>query len=437
MLFNSYSYLLLLLPAAILFWALPLSARRWYILSLGLAYYAAWSAPYLPVPLIVALIAFAATRTIARDPAHARRSMWIAIATILALFLSLRIFSAPPLGLSFFSFAAIALIIDAKQGRIKNARFSQIYSLIMFFPTLMAGPILRFRELAPQLEFKKPFELDMLIRGLDRLILGLVQKNLIANTLAGWVVEGFAPNATRTNSTIDNWALALAFGLQIYFDFAAYSNMAIGVAQLIGVNLPENFRYPYHAANPSDFWNRWHMTLSRWIRDYLFFPVNAKFKGAPLPLYASLIGTMALVGLWHGIGWGFILWGVMHGACLVLYRIGENSRVPAWCWRAFTLIAVMAAWVPFRASTGSQAGAMLSSMFAHWRFGISYGINFYLITALVALYAIAEPYLAGLWSRLEWPPAAIYALRPLLYAFGLLVFLSFDDRSTQFIYFQF
>ncbi len=199
-----------------------------------------------------------------------------------------------------------------------------------------------------------------MLRGLDRLIWGLVQKNLIANSLGSWVDQGFLPGAAALNTTIDNWFLAAAFGLQIYFDFAAYSNMAIGAAQLIGIQLPENFQFPYLARNPVDFWSRWHMTLTRWIRDYLFFPINARYRGAPVPLYLSLLGTMAVIGLWHGAGWGFVLWGVLHGAYLVLYRMFERlheTRLPQlaearWvraCWRVFTLLAVTAAWVPFRA----------------------------------------------------------------------------------------
>ena len=208
----------------------------------------------------------------------------------------------------------------------------------------------------PQLQFQKAFEPRFCFDGMDRLIWGLVQKNVVANMLGVWVDRGFAPGATGILSTLDGWALAIAFALQIYFDFAAYTNMALGAAHLLGVTLPENFRQPYHAATPPEFWARWHMTLSRWVRDYLFSPINAKYAGAPLPLYLSLVGVMALVGLWHGAGWGFILWGTMHGTYLVLYRIYEswkntrpalgNSVIMPAAWRAFTLVAATVAWVP-------------------------------------------------------------------------------------------
>jgi len=363
---------------------------------------------------------------------------------------------AVPLGISFYSFEAISYLIDAKQGRIKTSRFSDLFLFIMFWPHLMAGPIVRFRELGPQLNFVKPFELRMLLQALDRLILGLVQKNLFANPLGSWVDQGFLPQAIRNNSTVDSWALAIGFGLQIYFDFAAYSNMAIGVAKLIGITLPENFRFPYHAHSPADFWNRWHMTLSRWIRDYLFFPVTTRFRESPGALYASLLVVMALVGLWHGAGWGFVAWGVMHGACLVLYRMWESlgetrlaavtkSRLAAWGWRIFTLVAVTVAWVPFRATTGGDAATTLAAMFGRLRFGFSYPVDFYLLVLSMVLFCVVEPHLAALWTRAEegltalrgGVPVHSYLLRPAIYACGLLLFLIFDDRSTQFIYFQF
>lgn len=478
--FNSYSYLLLLIPVTALFWALPVPWRRWYVMAMSMLYYATWNPAFLAVPLALALGTHAAAGLMIAHPERGRRWFWSGVAFVLAIFcfFRYRIFLlsninsllqafgaspvtaawriAVPLGISFYSFEAISYLIDAKQGRIKNNRFSDLYLFIMFWPHLMAGPIVRFRELGPQLSFAKSFELPMLLRGLDRLILGLVQKNLFANPLGSWVDQGFLPNAIRNNSTIDSWAMAVAFGLQIYFDFAAYSNMAIGVAQLIGITLPENFRFPYHAQNPVDFWSRWHMTLSRWIRDYLFFPVTTRFRGSPGALYASLLVVMAMVGLWHGAGWGFVAWGVMHGAYLVLYRIWESlgetrlaaitkSRLAPWGWRIFTLVAVTAAWVPFRAATAEDAATVLGAMFARLRIGFSYPVDFYLLVFSLVLFCVAEPYLAALWSRVEEGFATFrggvlvhsYLLRPAVYACGLLLFLIFDDRSTQFIYFQF
>jgi alginate O-acetyltransferase complex protein AlgI len=479
--FNSYSYCLLLIPAAGLFWAFPAHLRRWYVLLLSIAYYAAWKPWFVMVPLLLALGVHVCAQAVLRESPRAKWWVRGGIAFVLLVFLFFRyrqfaiqnvnaalaaLGAAPlgaglslavPLGISFYSFEAIAYLIDTRQGRIKNTRFFDLHRFLMFWPNLLSGPIARFRELAPQQAFSKPFETAMVLRGLDRFIWGLVQKNVIANSLNSWVDEGFLPSAIAGNSTVDSWALAVAFGLQIYFDFSSYSNMAIGAAQLIGVTLPENFRFPYHARTPAEFWNRWHMTLSRWIRDYLFFPINTRFRGAPLPLYISLIAIMGLVGLWHGAGWGFILWGLMHGVYLVLYRIWgswtETSRYSALMkstaadllWRAFTLSAVVAAWVPFRTATGHDAAVMLGSMFARFRPGVSYGANFYLVVAMVALFCAVEPLVSSAWDGMEERLTAhrgglalhSYLIRPALYGFGLLLFLLFDDRSTQFIYFQF
>jgi len=290
------------------------------------------------------------------------------------------------------------------------------------------------------------------IEGVDRLLLGLVQKNVIANSLAPWVDEGFVHSVARLNTTADNWFLAVAFGLQIYFDFAAYSNMAIGAAKLIGISLPENFNAPYHAASPVDFWSRWHMTLSRWIRDYVFFPLNAGFQNRKGRLYVSLVLVMGVVGLWHGAGWGFVLWGAMHGAFLVTYRVfagdakaeslGVTARI---FWRAFTLAAVALAWVPFRATSVGQTGAMFASMLFRFSRGLSYSVNFYIVTLLACAFCGIEPTLKQGIEHLErltgqslsWMRANVYLIRPIAYAGLLLLFVIFDDRDTQFIYFQF
>jgi alginate O-acetyltransferase complex protein AlgI len=477
--FNSYSYLGLLLCAVAVFWMLPARLRRWHVLALSIAFYATWSPVYVLVPLALCAGVFFLARRCASGP-QARSWCWTGIAYALAFLVAFRCHDligaalvalehgfrvAPartavqvviPLGISFYTFEAISYLIDVRQRRVTPNRFGDLLLFVMFWPHVIAGPIVRFRELAPQFAFVKKFELSLLLSGLDRLIWGLVQKNLLADPLSRFVDEGLSPRISAANTWLDNWFLAVAFGLQIYFDFAAYSNMAIGAAKMIGITLPENFRFPYHAQNPPDFWQRWHMTLSRWIRDYLFFPINARFQAAPLPLYCSLLGIMALVGLWHGVGWGFVVWGLLHGCYLVTYRIwqaaGEKrtppakpSRLSQLIWQAGTLIAVTAAWVPFRAASLRQAAEMLHSMFFTLNPRISFSLNSYLATLLVGAVCIAEPYIRGLigkWDavadhHVRLAAANAYLLRPALYAFGLLFFMIFDGRDVQFIYFQF
>ena len=474
--FNSYSYLLLLCVLVPVFWLLPVRLRRAYVLILSFAFYATWNLYFLVLPLLLCGITFWSAGRIRSGGSSARRSLWLGIGVIITI---LGVFKygrfvvenigalaqwggldfpaavwrlALPLGISFYSFEAISYLLDTRQGRVKSAAFGDLCLFIVFWPHLIAGPIVRTRELIPQLKFDKAFESRLVFAGLDRLFLGLVQKNLIANTLGGWVDDGFVPKTALLNTTMDNWTLAIAFGIQIYFDFAAYTNMAIGAAQLIGITLPENFRFPYHAANPADFWSRWHMTLSRWIRDYVFFPLNAHLDSRSIRLYVSLVMIMGVVGLWHGAGWGFILWGLMHGICLALYRAFEalrggvrsQSLIVTLPWRIFTLGAVAAAWIPFRAASLSQAVNMLESMFVRFSGGYSYSVNFYLMVAVWCLWVAIEPAVGVLNARVGTPesPGAVGALnrgllRPASYACLLLLFLMFDDRDTQFIYFQF
>ena len=480
MAFNGYAYLLLLGPVVALYWWLPPKARQAYLLAASFLYYASWNPWHTPLPAVICLIAWICGRRMLSGSARPDAWMKAGIAAVLVLLsffkyrdwiwgnisqlmLEIGVGTLPdvvrlalPLGISFYSFEAISYLIDTRQGRVKDAKLFDLSLFVTFWPHLMAGPIVRVRELIPQFHQDRRFDMGMFVNGLDRLILGLVQKNVLANSISGFIDEGFLPVAARSNSWLDNWTLAVAFGLQIYFDFAAYSNMAIGASKLVGITLPENFRFPYHAASPADFWSRWHMTLSRWIRDYLFFPLNARFQSSNVLLYASLIGTMALVGLWHGAGWGFITWGALHGVWLVLYRIWEGQATGPWkswagsrtvrfLWRGLTLAAVMLSWIPFRASSLDQALTLMRTMLSLPSVRASYSINFYLVTAMLFAIALVEPRLASAFERLETRLLRLsmglawsrFLLRPILYAAGLLLFMVFDDLDRQFIYFQF
>jgi alginate O-acetyltransferase complex protein AlgI len=476
--FNSVPYLILMAVTVAAYWLLPARLRRSFVFAVSVLFYASWGLVFAGLPLLVAGIVYVIGRQITTDSVRAKKWMWLGIGLVLALLVSLKYRGfllanlnflvvpssahsnllltaiAFPIGISFYTFEAISYLIDLRQGRVKMPNFLDLCLFFFFWPNVLSGPIVRARELMPQLGFCQKFEPGFVFEGLDRIIWGLVQKNAVANVLGIWVDRGFAPNTTRNPTTMDGWFLAIAFALQIYFDFAGYTNMAIGTARLLGVTLPENFRQPYHAGTPPEFWTRWHMTLSRWIRDYLFFPVNARWLGAPLVLYSSLIGVMALVGLWHGPGWGFILWGLLHGIYLAIYRVYESckksgngqgeSRVTAIVWRVSTLIAVVVAWIPFRAATLQKAGVILSSMFCRFSVGREYGNGFYTFTIGVALFCVVEPIviakLRDVDERAEMDggvSAFRVAVRPIAYLCGLLLFLLFDQHNTQFIYLQF
>jgi alginate O-acetyltransferase complex protein AlgI len=476
MAFNSVTYLGFLFVVVFAYWLLPARLRRGLVLLVSLTFYASWNVMFVWVPLVVAGVVFVCGGWIQSDPRTVKKWMWIGIAGLLALlvafkyrvflatnlgYVGVRLGTAPlslatsivfPMGISFYTFEAIAYLIDVRQGRVKVPGFLDLCLYFFFWPNILSGPIVRARELMPQLKFDRVFEPRFIFDGFDRIIWGLVQKNVIANVLGIWVDRGFAVQSP-VPSALDGWFLAIAFGLQIYFDFAGYTNLAIGAARLIGMTLPENFRQPYHAATPTDFWNRWHMTLSRWIRDYLFFPINAKWKGAPLPLYLSLIGVMALVGLWHGAGWGFLLWGTMHGVYLAAYRLYEsfrenrslprNPRVSAGVWRVVTLIAITVAWVPFRAASLAKAGSILYTMFSRFTGSREYSPLFYACTIGVVLFCAVEPLIMRSLAVVEEEAGAAgpsmfrIVVRPVAYLFGLTLFLLFDQNYSQFIYSQF
>ena len=281
-----------------------------------------------------------------------------------------------------------------------------------------------------------------------------MQKNLIANTIGSWVDDGFLPKAAALNTTIDNWALAVAFGIQIYFDFAAYSNMAIGAAQMIGITLPENFRFPYHAANPVDFWSRWHMTLSRWILRLRLFPSQ---RG--LPGQESFVSMSASWLSWVSSDFGMALAGdSSFGASCMEFtwpptgrlKIGEEkSRLQPLALRIAlrlaTLGAIVAAWIPFRAVSLEQAMTMLEiDVRTVSLSGLPISVNFYLMVLFWCVWIALEPTFGKLLARMGEPdrPGFLgalngYLLRPVGYAVLLLLFMAFDDRDTQFIYFQF
>jgi len=475
--FNSVPYLVLLGVTVATYWLLPARFRRMFVLVGSLAFYATWGMIFVWVPLLVAGAVYVAGKQIMADAGRSKLWMWTGIDFLLALLVffkyrgffianlsflrisfgtqanSLVMAIAFPVGISFYTFEAIAYLLDLRQGRVKMPGFLELCLFFFFWPNILSGPIVRARELMPQLGFGKTFEPRFVFEGMDRLVWGLVQKNVVANLLGIWVDKGFAPARAGIPTTMDGWFLAIAFALQIYFDFAGYTNIAMGTARLLGVTLPENFRQPYHAGTPAEFWARWHMTLSRWIRDYLFFPINAKWLGSPLVLYGSMIGVMALVGLWHGTGWGFIVWGLLHGCYLVIYRAYEvwkkarpaveESRLTRIIWRVLTLAGVAAAWVPFRAATLGKAGAILSSMFYRFGSGGEFGPGFYLLTVAVMFFCVLEPLVVGKLGEMD-ERAGVNGVsllrvlwRPVLYTLGLLLFLLFDEHNTQFIYSRF
>ncbi|MGE9270503.1 MAG: MBOAT family O-acyltransferase [Verrucomicrobiales bacterium] len=264
-----------------------------------------------------------------------------------------------PLGISFFTFQQIAYLVDAWRGETKEYHFIDYLLFVTFFPQLIAGPIVHHKEMLPQFQrgrFRSQRWVNFSV-GITILLAGLFKKVVLADNLAPIVTRIFNVAATgeRELAIGEAWTAATAYGLQIYFDFSGYSDMAIGAARLFGIKLPLNFHSPYKATSVVDFWRRWHMTLSRFLRDYLYITLGGNRCGK-VRRYANLLITMALGGLWHGAGWTFLLWGCLHGLYLCLnhawFALRKTMRwppLPKPIAIALTFVAVLVAWVPFRA----------------------------------------------------------------------------------------
>ena len=272
-----------------------------------------------------------------------------------------------PIGISFFTFQSMSYTIDVARGRVEHLRNPFDFALyVTLFPQLVAGPIVRFHEISDQL-LTRTLSLDSFALGAARFSHGLAKKVLIADSVAPIADAAFGAEAAGLGPAAA-WLGIAAYTIQIYFDFSGYSDMAIGLGAMFGFTFPENFRRPYSAVSITDFWRRWHITLSNWFRDYLYIPLGGSRRG-PLRTAGNLWIVFVLTGIWHGANWTFLLWGVYHGAWLITERLtGQRSLDGRVTWapirRAVTLLAVMVGWVLFRSTGAGQAIDYIASMFS-------------------------------------------------------------------------
>lgn len=354
MLFNSHVYIFGFLPAALLVYfvlnhaARPLAAKAWLVAA-SLFFYGWWNPRY--VPLIVGSIAF---------------NFWTGRALNLDRFTNAKLpqlNATLPLGISFFTFTQIAYLVDAYRGEVRETNPLSYVLFVTFFPHLIAGPILHHKEMMPQFDEggRKLFDPRNVSIGLYVFFIGLFKKAVAADTFALWAGNGF--DRVTHLTLIDGWITSISYSLQLYFDFSGYTDMALGSALMFNIVLPQNFASPYQALSIQDFWRRWHMTLSRFLKGYVYIPLGGS-RGSELLTRRNLLITFALGGIWHGAGWTFLPWGLLHGGALVAHRwwsrVGFRLPRPlAWL---TTFMFVNFAWVFFRAHTWSDAVKVLRGM---------------------------------------------------------------------------
>jgi alginate O-acetyltransferase complex protein AlgI len=465
MLFNSAIFLFAFLPIVyVVFWTLRSKNARYIWLAItGYVFYGYWNPAFCLLMAFSTVVSYTAGLGFLRfdDNPRARKYLLIAPITVDLLLLGffkyvdfgisivnwpMELFGRPPLaplhillpiGISFYTFHTITYIVDSYRRVIRPTRnVFEFACYVSLFSQLVAGPIVRFRELQADLESisskNRRHYLDL---GWSFFIIGLAQKVLLADTIAA-VIDPAFQHIDRL-STAGAWLAMLGYTYQLYFDFAGYSNMAVGLGFLFGMHIPQNFNSPYKALNPSDFWRRWHISLSRCLRDYLYIPLGGSRDGEWMT-FRNLIITMLLGGLWHGAAWTFVIWGAYHGLLLAAYRRFASvwDAWPAWFQRGLTFFLVIIGWTLFRAPSLGSAGALFRRMLAPS--GLVAGEVMtgaaVLLVAVVIGAVLAHAGKNTFEMSHRWRPAAIGALTVL---FVLCLARIYGSNNSPFLYFQF
>lgn len=512
MLFNSYEFIFLFLPITLVVYLYLVHGfdRRlsisWLIFA-SLFFYGWWNPAYLGLILGSMLFNFSVGILLTRKKSLIRRKV-VLVAGIAVNLAALAYFKYAgfffenlslvfdlgwnveniilPLAISFFTFQQITYLVDAYRHETKEYDFTQYALFVTFFPQLIAGPIVHHKEMMPQFFKGKKFRMryEYIAIGASIFFLGLFKKVVIADSLSPYVSESFAVVSSGVLLTFfEAWLGVLAYTFQLYFDFSGYSDMAVGLAFLFGIRLPLNFNSPYKSTSIIEFWRRWHITLSRFLKEYLYIPLGGNRRGE-VRRNVNIMITMLLGGLWHGAGWTFIIWGGLHGLYLVLNHGWRNiksylgipvhgGKVAFFLSRLFTFLAVVIAWAYFRADSLESANLMVKSLFAYggvyWpeearsqlgifadmfsRLGLQYGYLshfngrdhlIYMLVLLIIVWktpnihqlfyansAVLDPPQA---SSTQWKPTTAWLLMVILVAMISILKLG---QVSEFLYFQF
>lgn len=474
MVFSSNLFLFLFLPVFLaMYYALPFKYRSRLILVCSYLFAAWWKPVFVLLFLVVQIWDYAISHYVywaheRNDPVSAKRWLILGIGGDLAALAYFKYFNFGmdnvnsiltasghepitfwrvilPIGISFYTFHEMSYLIDVYRRDAKPApTFWDFAAFIALFPQLVAGPILRYKDVVDQFT-ERTHSFEKFSRGCIRLMGGLAKKILIADTIAPVVDAAFGLEAP---SMADAWIGTLAYSLQLYFDFSGYSDMAMGLGLMLGFDFKENFDHPYISRNITEFWRRWHISLSTWLRDYLYIPLGGN-RGTPTRTYINLWLTMLLGGIWHGANWTFVLWGVWHGGWLALERyLGKDvngQRIsPTWG-MPVTAVIVMLGWVTFRAPDISTAWAFYTAMFGANGFAFTDNFRWQLtglhmvMLPVAVLVVYAAPALRTWNARQPAEKRAMYANAGLLYVplFVLAIMRLSAQSYTPFLYFQF
>ncbi len=462
MIFASPIFLFAFLPLFLAtYYVVPKSARSMLILLASYVFYGWWKVEYLAVVIGISVVSYVAAFGAVNGSTefHRKWSVRLGVGIDMAILgyfkysyfvvdnttFALELLGVPaspavqivlPIGISFLTFQSISYILDVARKDAPPARtLTDFLAFSALFPQLIAGPVLRYKDLADQFA-ERTHSLALFTKGVERFVIGLSMKLIIADSVAPLADRMFALTAP---TMAEAWLGALAYSIQLFFDFAGYSAMAIGLGLMIGFKFVENFDAPYTAKSVTEFWRRWHISLSNWLRDYLYVPLGGN-RGGTLRTYRNLLLTMVLGGFWHGANWTFIIWGAWHGAFLALERcLGAKSRQSVWPlytgW-AVTMLMVMLGWVMFRAPSVGEAWVMYIGMAGANGFAISAETIYFnqtiefVMLGVGCVIAVMGPQLKELTSR----PLPAFAPIALLCFCTLLM----QARShSPFLYFQF
>ncbi len=473
MVFSSPIFLFIFLPVTFLFYkVLPFRLKNVFLVFVSLLFYA-WGEPVFVLLMIVSVCAnYFFARLIGEDPKENRRAKTFLVCSIVFNLGMLFVFKYSnffvynvnyildmhlqipkirlPIGISFYTFQAMSYVIDVYRKITKpQKKLTYVFLYISFFPQLIAGPIVLYADIAAQIE-KRTETLERTVTGLKRFSIGLGKKLLLANTMGLLADQVFAQDLSVVNLPVA-WVGAVAYALQIYFDFSGYSDMALGLADLFGFELKENFRYPYMSSSIKEFWRRWHISLSTWFKDYLYIPLGGNRKGK-MRTVVNLLIVFFCTGLWHGAEWTFVVWGLFHGFFIMSERVGlikpEKFR-PKWLAHAYALTVVVVTFVIFRATTLSQGFRFVGKMFAGFSFRIeseaflrqalTAPVLFCFVLAIIGATSLPRNAWGAMKLRLKGhsPIVEAVSMTATLCVLVLCIFALSGQTYNPFIYFRF